>query len=67
MTDYIVTYETRDPGAIGIFEPRSITVPADTVEGAIGIAGNALRSMGYETRNPLLVNGVDARQAIAAE
>jgi hypothetical protein len=50
-----VRYETRQRGAIGIFEPRSYRVEAETTTGALQIAFEMAQAEGLETRFPLSV------------
>ncbi len=52
MPKFTVSYETRQQGAIGIFEIRKVTVMADTPAKALEPARLQLNQEGYETRFP---------------
>lgn len=47
---WLVSVETRKPGAIGIFERIGVRVAAETQARAIHLACDALRAAGWETR-----------------
>ena len=52
MPNFTVKYETRQQGAIGIFEIRQHTVLADSPERALEPARTRFNEDGYETRFP---------------
>ena len=53
---YSVTFETRNTGAIGVFEPRTVTVEAASPREAVDVAGDKLSEDGtLETRSPIRV------------
>ena len=50
--------ETREQGAIGIFEKRHILINAETPEAATAKAVQRFNASGFETRFPISVNPV---------
>ena len=50
---YIVTFETRKPGAIGAFYHSTVTVDASSIEQAYKVAMYYFHCYGLETRFPV--------------
>jgi len=55
MKNFLVTFEARQRGAIGIFSAEKVVVASDSEETAIKAAFSALQDAEMETRYPISV------------
>lgn len=62
MKAWTVVYETRQPNAIGIFEPRTYIVRAETSAEATRAALDQVHAAGLEGRFPVSVSEASAVQ-----